>query len=458
MKMRWMNRVPVACGLLLASCLVAGAATNGANQDVPGAWQRDAVAYARMMSEVEWTPVADGMPGHPRRADRYFEAGKTYTGVPYSNGGHEGRYIGFDIFLKTFLAAVENPHSILYTKDLRGQRTNSAAYYGTVCSGYTSYALQSAVAIPSRGHVPPHREGIRAVEPQSAQGAEVGDVFFWPGHVEIVTEVTKDADGTVTDVLLEDSWPPTTRTISHTPAEFKALLTAREATLFRITDLDAWRGVGNPDRFLFPNYEEDSSTPTINRVLLLDRGDWVPYRKGQTVAFNVMDRDRQGVKSLVIKRADTVIESIQLDGVGIIERAFSVCGDYTAHCVMKNGTPSQACEFSVCALESGPVAQKAGLNQPWTVEFSAENMNVFLLRIRRPAIGDSYTAPYYLWLTDEGRRRNSVVVPADVLPETGEFSFSVEGETDTVGSGIGIRLPSSTKTRACGDPGNGCPA
>jgi len=434
MKKVSMNAVLVVCGLMLVSDLFGGSVaaeteTNEAGQEGLSAWQRNAVAYARVMSQVEWTPVADGIPAHPRRTDRYFEAGKSYTGVPYSNGGHEGRYIGFDIFLKTFLAAVENPHSVLYTKDLRGQRANSAGYYGMVCSAYTSYALQSAIMIPSRGHVPPHREGIRPVEPQSAQGAQVGDVVFWPGHVEIVTHVTRDADGIVTQVRVEDSWPPTTRTINRDPADLEAHLSSRDAALYRITDIDAWRGGGNPEHYLFPNYEEDSTIPAINRVLLLDRGDWVPYRKDQTVAFNVMDKDAQGVKELIIKRADTVVETIDLEGTGIIERAFSVCGDYTAHCVMTNGTPSQACEFSVCALESRPADETVALKQPWTIEFSAENMAVILVRIERGGVQrGSYTAPYHIWLTEQDQQCNRIVVPADAVPAAGKFTFWVEGE------------------------------
>ncbi|MGZ0172807.1 MAG: hypothetical protein ACKVHE_24985, partial [Planctomycetales bacterium] len=80
-------------------------------------WQQKSVEYARIMSRVKWTPVADGMP----RRGGHFTAGKEYTGVPYSSVKHVGRYIGFDIFLKTFLAAVENPKSVLYTENLYGK-------------------------------------------------------------------------------------------------------------------------------------------------------------------------------------------------------------------------------------------------------------------------------------------------------------------------------------------------
>ena len=123
------------------------------------------------MSGVKWTPVAEGM---PKRGGE-FEAGKEYTGVPYSSVKHEGRYVGFDIFLKTFLAAVENPKSVLYTENLKGKVKNAECYYGKVCSSYTSYALQCGIWYVSRHHGPSYREGVIQVEPQTAQSARPGD-------------------------------------------------------------------------------------------------------------------------------------------------------------------------------------------------------------------------------------------------------------------------------------------
>lgn len=433
MKKQWNAQPLAAWGLTLVLCLTGGsmaseATTNKTSQDERRAWQHRVTTYARIMSQAQWTPVADGIPAHPRRRDRYFQAGKTYTGVPYSNGGHDGRNIGFDIYLKTFLAALENPDSVLYTRDMRGQRNNSAGYYGMVCSVYTSYALQTPIKFVSGGHLSPHRPGIRPVDPQSAQGAEVADVIHQAGHVAIVTGVTRDADGLVTHVCVEESWPPTTRTRNLSAARFEAYLTSKKAKLYRITDLGAWRG-GDPDDFSFPNYEMDSATPTINRVLLLDRGDWVPYRKDETVRFNVMDRDNQGVSSLVIKCEGEVVETIELDGPGIVERAFSVCGDYTAHGAMEDGASSQACEFSVCALDSRPLPGEVTLNQPWTIEFRAENMKPICVRIQRGRVRRApHPALYLIRLTDRDCAQGRVVVPTDVLLKAGEFRFWVEGE------------------------------
>ena len=317
-------------------------------------WQDKSVEYARIMSQVKWTPVADGMP----RRGGHFKKGVEQTGVPYSSVKTVGRYIGFDIFLKTFLAAVENPHSVLYTENLYGEVKNAECYYGKVCSSYTSYALQCGIWYVSRLHGPPYRNGIIRIEPQSAQSARAGDVIYTPpatprggSHVELITGITRDANGVVTHVQVEESRPQTTRNTNYDVAGFNAHIGTRKRELYRITDWDAWREGNRAESFLFPNYKEDSATPTINRVLLLDRGDWVPYHKDQKVKFNVMDRDGQGVKSLVIKRGDTVVEKIDRPGKGVVERSFSTCGDYTAHCVMNDNSLSQACEFSVCDLD-----------------------------------------------------------------------------------------------------------
>ena len=84
--------------------------------------------------------------------------------------------------------------------------------------------------------------------------------------------------------------------------------------------------------------------------------------------INVMDRDGLGVKALVIKRGNTVIEEINRPGKGVLERTFSTCGDYTAHCVMNDGSTSQACEFAVCDFDfSLPVREVSRASGPSSV-------------------------------------------------------------------------------------------
>jgi len=396
--------------------------------DVSDAWRQEAVEYARIMSHVKWTPVAAGMP----KRGGYFEEGREYTGVPYSSVKSVGRYIGFDIYLKTFLAAVENPQSVLYTENLHGEVSNAECYYGKVCSSYTSYALQCGIWYISRVHGPKFRDGVTLVEPQSALFAEVGDILYRPpaskgggSHVELVTGITRDSDGKVTHVRVEESRPQTTKETVRDVAGFNAYISARDRELYRITDLDAWREGNRADAFLFPNFEEDSAVPDINRVLLLDRGDWVAYHKGQVVKINIMDRDAQGVKALVVKRGDTVVERIERPGKGIVERTFSICGDYTAHCVMDDDSLSPMCEFSVCELgfslpEKGIVAGDA-----WQVEIDSDNMKPIILYFRSEA--NAYMQ-HNVYVSEQDRKAGKITIPADLIGDSGKVEVWLIGE------------------------------
>lgn len=413
---------------ILAPCLISSMGLQAAESSLPN-WQQHAAAQARILSQVKWTPVAGTM---PNRRGGFFEAGQEQTGVPYSSVQAEGRYIGFDISLRTFLAAVENPLSVLYTENLTGKVANAAAYYGTVCSSYTSYALQCAIPEVSRRHGPSISAGVVLVEPQSARGAEVGDVIYTPhaqetsgSHVEMVTAVTKDEQGRVISVRVEESRPPTTKSTNRSPAEFNAHLAAKSKQLMRVTDLNAWREANRAEFFRFPNYKADAATPVINRTLLLDLGDWVPYQKGQTVKFHVMDRDQTGAKTLVIQRGGAVVEEIALDGPGVLERSFTICGDYAAHVMRQDGSRSQACEFAVCDLDLRLPAGSVSLTEAWDVGFSSENMQVIAVYLQNEA--DSYDR-HPLFVSEEQRRRGVLTVPAGLLKKPGKLQVRVIGE------------------------------
>lgn len=256
-------------------CLLCLYSPSPAEENRFNAWQEQAVKYAHIMSQVKWTPVAHGI---PQRGSGYFEVGKEYTGLPYSNGGWEGRYIGFDIYLKTFLADGENPKSVLYTEDLRNQRPNSSGYYGIVCSSFTGYALQLAAPYASTSY--PLLDGVRQVA--AAEAAQIGDIIQRPGHVEIVTGITRDEKGAVTHVRVEDSVSPIPGNINYSVSELNNRLEKDSTFLCRITDRKLWRGGNQAESYLFPDFKADAEIPGINRVLLLDLGDWAPYRRNQT--------------------------------------------------------------------------------------------------------------------------------------------------------------------------------
>jgi hypothetical protein len=422
-----MKRLLLLCCAFL--CVHAFTAEPSSSNPAPQSWQPRAADHARILSQVKWTSVADTM---PNRSGGFFQKGKEYTGVPYSSVKSDGRYIGFDIGLRTFLAAVENPLSVIYTESLAGKVPNAAAFYGTVCSSFTSYALQCAIPEVSRRHGPGVSEGVVLVNPQSAQAAQVGDVIYTPhaketsgSHVEMVTAVTKDEQGRVITLRVEESRPPTTKTTDRSAADFDKHLAARNKQLFRVTDLNTWRGANRAEALRFPNYETDAANPTINRTLLLDLGDWVPYQKGQPVKFNVMDRDALGVKTLIIQRDKKAVEEIVLSSPGLVERTFTTCDDYTAHVLRPDGSASTACEFAVCDLALSLPEESVSLTETWKVGFKSENMDVIAIYLSNES--DSY-GRHSLFVSEEQRRLGSFTVPAGLLKKPGTVQVWLIGE------------------------------
>ncbi len=172
--------VSPACFAVLLTCL-------GLQAAEAQIWQERAAEHARLLSQVKWTPVAGTM---PNRKAGCIEAWKENTGVLCSSVRSQERYIGFDLGLRTFLATAENLKSVLYTEDLTGKVSNAAAFYGTVCSPYTSYALGCGIWEVSRRYGSQVSEGIVLVEPQSPQAAQVGDVIYT--HCEGISRRSHD--------------------------------------------------------------------------------------------------------------------------------------------------------------------------------------------------------------------------------------------------------------------------
>ena len=103
--------------------------------------QKNALKRIAQLTEIRWQPVLpDVMPSRKG----YF-SGEPQTGVPYSSARGIGRWIGYDISLETFMTAVRNPASVLYTENLRESPynvPNGATYYGLTCSSFAQYAFR----------------------------------------------------------------------------------------------------------------------------------------------------------------------------------------------------------------------------------------------------------------------------------------------------------------------------
>ena len=87
---------------------------------------------AYLMASMERTPLRPV----PKRGGCFYDSDVTVTGAPYSSVKEINTYLFQDVSYHTFMSAVHNPMSVLYTEIISLSTyhgTNCATYYGAVC-------------------------------------------------------------------------------------------------------------------------------------------------------------------------------------------------------------------------------------------------------------------------------------------------------------------------------------
>ena len=153
---------------------------------------------AKQYATVRWVPVArmpksvdsdycnfpdKTVPGH-------WGAFKPKTGLPYSSARYEEKYIGTNVSLETFMTALKNPNSVLYTRDWTGKGPRMSSWYGIVCSGFGSWCLD----LPQYRNTSRWRDypDIETIPLTSAQDVKLGDSLLNVRHVVMVTDIVRD--------------------------------------------------------------------------------------------------------------------------------------------------------------------------------------------------------------------------------------------------------------------------
>ena len=178
--------------------------------DIPATTHEVAVARkSDIFTNIKWTPK------HNLLGNRTYEPASGYqfvkdvevTGIPYSGPQQIDKFVGHDVSFTTFMTAVNNPYSLLYTECVRnddrqysswGYTYNGAAssglYYGSVCSGFAVYAagLKMDYKTYQSEYLTDYGNTFGTVYPWSPQGLRIGDLIWQGGH-DIIVSGTKRA-------------------------------------------------------------------------------------------------------------------------------------------------------------------------------------------------------------------------------------------------------------------------
>lgn len=255
----------------------------------------DVLERAYQMATMEWTPVNPV----PMNGGRFYSPGKTVTGIPYSSVKEINTYLFQDVSYHTFMTAVHNPKSVLYTQDISKapyHGENCAPYYGAVCSSAvmcafgisTPYYVSQIIRLPS----------MERIEDQVIDSLKVCDVIAKPGHVQLVFEMEYKSD-TLFRITTFESSERSAHLSSYSKEQFLKMWEKGRYVGYRYKNL---------------KYSEDEAvfrrlSPVFyNEDLCPSKGDKAVYRTTDNIILNIFNTsyDKIVLRNEMTKETATV--------------------------------------------------------------------------------------------------------------------------------------------------------
>ncbi len=307
--------------------------------------QAAALARAKQLSDVKWTPIAD-VPMYHKKEDVYtvFPKGVEVTGFPYSSVERTDMFIPENVSFESFLSAVANPHSKLYTA---GHGQVCRANFGIVCNSFVRYALGIPYRVPTKlWYTVPGMRKIADKEAYTAEDICLLDVLhaFNDGrnHVALITDILRDENGEIKEIEVSEAVSPSCKRVRYTVAEyfehFKVFGLCRYDLLEQVPPFDA-----KADEIF------RSGIDKILPKIAVDNGNRSNYLLGQEVVLSVFIEDADTVELL---KNGEVMREIQVENRAFMPLKLD-CGYYVAR--LKND--GAATEFAVVAAEFSHTVQ-----------------------------------------------------------------------------------------------------
>lgn len=197
------------------------------------------------------------------------------------------KFVGHEVSFYTFLTAVQNPKSVLYTEHVGNvpyNGINCAAYYGTVCSMSVNYAL--GLDYPFQSNMYSDLPFFEKVKQQDPYGAKIGDVLGRSGHVVLIEDIKYNNDGTISSVYILESLDSYTKIKRYSLDSFVKRWETSSWVLYRY--LDFGRVIRQEEYPFLSSVSLDNYSVEYESAICAQRGDKSCYRQGEQVVINVL--------------------------------------------------------------------------------------------------------------------------------------------------------------------------
>ena len=380
------------------------------------------VALRRMeqMALLKWTPLGRNIPS------RYgvYASNTTYSGLPYSLAIKTDSHIGTQVSLYTFMTALYNPFSVLYTEDLRKSPYHGfecAPYYGSTCSNSVMYAL--GIEAPFYTYMIPLIPGMLKCQKQTPDDIELCDILLKSGHVVMVYGIDRDGAGNIVQIKI-----------------FETTSENKKDTWIRDFSMDEFRNYWSSNNFVRyqysylkdnMNYEPCFFVPLngepsqqVNHPLSIctTKGDCVSFLEGDNVEISVL---YSGYSTIELYRNGSYYLSKMLSIPNTIFKDLPF-GDYKARLVTGEGQhSSDYTSFEVID------AKVSGLkNNSIKVYYSSSNATAQFLVLSDKEQNPSF---YYL-LSDIDRANGFYLIDKFSNERNSHFKVYFKGKYNIVAS------------------------
>ena len=210
----------------------------------------------------------------------------TYKGMIYSSVKETGTYVGSNVSFHTFMTAIHNPRSRIYTDRVDESPyhgKNCRSYYGTVCSDLVSYAL--GVNYGSYDFVA--SDEMEELDYSNVDGFHIADVLWRSGHVAFITDIVRNQNDSVVSIEVSEALQNGCKKRSVTRSVYESRIAPSFQKVFRYKHLD--KNVGyEPVAEFVPVFDETGVKFEYNDGLCADKGDRSCYFVGEDVVLNIL--------------------------------------------------------------------------------------------------------------------------------------------------------------------------
>ena len=241
----------------------------------------NAVKKAYQMTDITFTPL---------QSIAYnigtYQANVTYKGMVYSSVKEIGTFVGSNVSFHTFMTAIHNPRSRIYTDrvdEFPYNGTNCRSYYGTVCSGLVSYAL--GITYGSYDFV--NSEEMEELEYPDIDVFHIADVLWTSGHVAIITDVVRDKNDNTVSIEISEAVQNGCKKYTISRSSFQTLRSKNFKKAFRYKYLERNTNYTSIPEFV-PVFDEEAVPFEYNDDICADKGDRSCYFVGEDVVLNLL--------------------------------------------------------------------------------------------------------------------------------------------------------------------------